>query len=172
MFEIFRKRSLKTYGLCPSHYMSAQALSWDAMLNMKKVEFEVITGADMYLFFQKGMRDGVSCISKRYIEASKKYLISYNPKQESRHSIYLDTNNFYHYVMSKFLATCGFKWIVPNEFDLNKYNSNSSKDCVLKIDIKYLKQLSELHGDYPLAIDKIETKREILSNYQIKIPDF
>ena len=28
------------------------ALSWDAMLNMTKVEFELISDADMYLFFE------------------------------------------------------------------------------------------------------------------------
>ena len=33
--------------------------------------------------------------------------------------------------MSKFLPTNGFKWIDPEEFDLNKYTSNSSKECVL-----------------------------------------
>ena len=34
VFEKFRNNSLKNYGLCPSHYLSAPALSWDAMLNM------------------------------------------------------------------------------------------------------------------------------------------
>ena len=33
--------------------------------------------------------------------------------------------------MSKFLPTNGFTWIDPEEFDLNKYTSNSSKECVL-----------------------------------------
>ena len=30
----FRNKSLKNYGLCPSHYLSAPALSWDAMFKM------------------------------------------------------------------------------------------------------------------------------------------
>ena len=34
--------SMKKYGLCPSHYLSAPALRWDAMLNMTKVELELI----------------------------------------------------------------------------------------------------------------------------------
>ena len=72
MFEKYRKNSLKNYGLCPSHYMSTQFLSRDAMLNMKKVELELIPDADMHLFFQKGMRDGVSDVSKRYSKFSKK----------------------------------------------------------------------------------------------------
>ena len=50
------------------------------MLNMTKVELEFILVADMYLFFEKGMRDGVHYISKRYIKANHKYLKSYNPK--------------------------------------------------------------------------------------------
>ena len=47
--------SLKNYGLCSSHYLSAPALSWDAMLNMTKVELELITYPDMYIFFEKSM---------------------------------------------------------------------------------------------------------------------
>ena len=38
-----------------SHYLSALALSWDLMLRMTKVELELISDADMYLFFDKGM---------------------------------------------------------------------------------------------------------------------
>ena len=32
VFEEFRNNSLKNYGLCPSHYLTAPGLSWDAML--------------------------------------------------------------------------------------------------------------------------------------------
>ena len=38
VFEKFRNNSLKNYGLCPSHYLSAPGLSWDAILKMKKIE--------------------------------------------------------------------------------------------------------------------------------------
>ena len=41
--------------------------------------------------------------------------------------------------MSKFLPTIGFEWIDPKEFELNIYTSNSSKRCVLKVDLEYLK---------------------------------
>ena len=54
-----------------------------------------------------------------------KYLKSYDPKQESKHIMYLDANNSYGYKMSKFLSTNGFKWIDSKEFDLNKYTGNS-----------------------------------------------
>ena len=55
--------------------------------------------------------------------------------------------------MSK--LSSGFKWIDPKEFDLNKYTSNSSKRCVLKVDLEYAKELQELHNDYPIAPSKI-----------------
>ena len=36
MFENFRNRSLKNYGLCPSHFLSAAASTRDIMVNMTK----------------------------------------------------------------------------------------------------------------------------------------
>ena len=73
--------------------------------------------------------------------------------------------------MSQFLSTSGFKWIDPKEFDLNKYTKNSSIGCALEFDLEYQKELRELHNDSPLAPDKIEIRREILSDYQLKIVD-
>ena len=73
--------------------------------------------------------------------------------------------------MSKFLPTSEFKGIFPKEFDLNKYTSHILKGCILEVDLGYPKALRELYNDYPLAPDKIEIKREMLSNYQLKIAD-
>ena len=71
--------------------------------------------------------------------------------------------------MSKFLPASGFKWIDPREFDLNKYINNSSKGCVLQIDLEYPRELHKLHNYYFLAPHKIEIKREMLSEYQLKL---
>ena len=71
--------------------------------------------------------------------------------------------------MSKFLSTSGFKWTDPENVDLNKYTSNSSKGCVLEVDLEYSIELQEWHNDYPLAPDKIEIKREMLTNYQLRL---
>ena len=43
--------------------------------------------------------------------------------------------------------------------------------CFIEVDLEYPKELRELHNDYLLAPDKIEIKREILSEYQLKIAD-
>ena len=88
-----------------------------------------------------------------------------------KHIVYLDANNLYGYAMSKFLPTSGFKRIDPKKFGLNKYTSNSSKGCVVEVDLEYPKELLELQNDYPLVPEKIEIKREMLSDYQLKIAD-
>ena len=91
VFETILNSSFKTYGLYFSHYLSAQALSWDVVLNMTNVGLEFISDTDMILFFEEGMGGGVPYKSKRYSKSKNKYLISYDPKQESKHIIYLDT---------------------------------------------------------------------------------
>ena len=55
---------------------------------MTKIELEVISDPDMYIFLEKGIRAGTSYFSNRYRKANNKYLKSYDPKQESKHIIY------------------------------------------------------------------------------------
>ena len=81
---------------------------------MTKVELELILDADMCFLFEKA--------------AVIRTIKSYDPKQESKHIIYLDAN--YLYGCAKFLPTNGFKWIDPKEFDQNKYYKSSYKDYV------------------------------------------
>ena len=52
------------------------------MLKMTKVELEKISHPDKYMFFEQGMRGGVSYNNKRYSEVSKNINI-----------LYLDMNN-------------------------------------------------------------------------------
>ena len=49
---------------------------------------------------------------------------------------------------------------------------NSSKGCVIEVDLEYTKTLCGLHNGYLLAPDRIETKKAILPNYQLKIAGF
>ena len=51
--------------------------------------------------------------------------------------------------MPKFFPASGFKWIDPKEFDLKKKNTNnSSKGCVLEVDLEYPKELRGLQIKY------------------------
>ena len=85
VFEKFKNNSYKNYGLRPSHYLSAPSLSWYAMLKTTKINLEIISDPDIFIFFGKCMRGGISHIFNRYNKASNKYLKSYDSKQESKH---------------------------------------------------------------------------------------
>ena len=76
---------------------------------MIKIEHELIPYPDMYIFFEKGTRSGISYVSNRYSKINNKYISSYDVKEKSKHIIYLDVNNLYGYVLSKFLPTSDFK---------------------------------------------------------------
>ena len=84
VFEKFISVYLKDYGLEPCHYYSSPGLSWDAMLKMTGVELEKIHDIDVHIFLEKGMRGGVSYISKRYSRADQNKTI-----------VYWDENNLY-----------------------------------------------------------------------------
>ena len=87
------------------------------MLKMTKVILEIISDPGMYIFLDKDTKGGISYISYRYSKASNKSLKSYDPKQESKHIIYLKMNNLYGYAISKSLPTSGFKLIDPKEIN-------------------------------------------------------
>ena len=141
VFEKFRNNSLKNYEFMFKSLFERTRFSWDAMIKMTKIELELIPDPAMYILFEKGTRSRISYISNRYSKANNKYLKSYDAKQEAKCIRYLHTNNLYVYAMFNCLPTSAFKWINPKEFDLNKYTSNSTKGCVLKVDLKYPKKL-------------------------------
>ena len=72
VFEMFISVYLEYYRLDPCHYFSSSGLSCDSMLKMTKIELELISNIDMYLFIQKRMRGGISYIVKRFSKANKK----------------------------------------------------------------------------------------------------
>ena len=56
VFEKIRNNSLNNYRLCSRHHLSEPGLSWDAMLNMTKVELELIPDPDMRFQMDRSKR--------------------------------------------------------------------------------------------------------------------
>ena len=65
IFDNFRKTCLRQYGLDPAHYYTSPGLSWDALLKKTGVELELLTDYYHHLFIEKGIRGGISMVSKR-----------------------------------------------------------------------------------------------------------
>ena len=68
-----------------------------------------ISNIDKYLFIEKGLRGGISYIAKRYAKANSKRKKNYDPTKPSKFITYLDMNNFYGWVMSRYLPYGRFK---------------------------------------------------------------
>ena len=174
VFENFRKTCLKYYKLDPCHYFTSPGLSWDAMLKMTNIKLELMTDIDMFQFIEKGLRGGISYIANRYGEANNKYMKEYDEKAPSKYIMYLDANNLYGWAMSQYLPTGRFRWMTQKQIDkidLAKYKEDSDKGIILEVDLKYPKELHDLHNDYPLAAEKIKVTNEMLSEYCKNISD-
>ena len=138
VFEKFIDTCLKFYRLEPCLYFSSLGLSWDAMLKITGVKFQKIFDIEMYLFIEKGLREGISYIAKRYSEASNKYLKDHDPTRPSKYISYLDMNNLYGWAMSRYLLYGGFKWLKNvDNFDENSTSENSSIGYIIEVDQEY-----------------------------------
>ena len=124
IIEKFISTDLKYHGLDPCHYFSAPGLSWDAMLKMTKIELEKIGDPDKYMFFEQGMRGGVSYIIKRYSKANNEYCKDYDKEKPKNYIIHLDMNNLYGYAMSQHLTYANFKWVKDFNKIKQKINAN------------------------------------------------
>ena len=54
----------------------------------------------------------------------------------------------------------GFKWLDPAKFRLDKHDDNTSRSCILKVDLEYHKKIHDLHNDFSLAANKLKIKKE------------
>ena len=164
VFENFRDICLKNYGLDPVYYFTAPGLAWDACLKMTNIDLELLSDPDMLLMFEKGIRGGISIISKRYGEANNKYMgQGFNKNKPSKYLMYLDENNLYDCGMSMKLPTHGFKWLTGGEINKiyeNRHNLNKMP-CILEVDLKYPKELHDKHNDYPFCPEKVKCKNGV-----------
>ena len=62
------------------------------MLKMTKIELEKINDPDKYIFFEQGMRGGISYINQRFSKANNKYCPDYDNEKPEKYIIYLDMN--------------------------------------------------------------------------------
>ena len=53
--------------------------------------------------------------------------------------------------MSKHLPVGGFKWLDPAKFNLDKYDADNLRGCVLEFDLEYPKRLQKSRSSHPEA---------------------
>ncbi|KAK3748956.1 hypothetical protein QZH41_006842 [Actinostola sp. cb2023] len=132
------------------------------MLKMTEIKLELLNDVDMLLMVEKGIRGGVSMITKRYAKANNKYMKDYRKDEKSIFIKYLDANNLYGWAMSEPLPTDGFKWMSKD-----KLRHWYRYPCILEVDLEYPEKLRDLHDEYPLApehltLNKVEKSAAVI----------
>ena len=166
VFQTFRKTCMGSYKLDPLHYYTTPGLSWDALLKYTNINLELLTDIDMRMFIEKGMRGGVSMVSKRHTKANNPHTADYDPEKDNNYIMYYDANNLYGWAMSQPLPYAGFKWKEPKD---GKFHFEKGNDYMLEVHLEYPKHLHKSHNDYPLAPEKLTVKEEWLSEYQTEL---
>ena len=169
VFETFRKTCLHQYGLDPAHYYTSPGLSWDVLLKKTGVELKLLTDYDQHLFIEKGMRGGISMVSKRHARANNPRVEGYDLEKPNSHIMYLDANNLYGWAMSKSLPTGGFRWVDDCDGLANtvkNLSANGPEGCILEVDLEYPQELHDGHNANPLAPVRMEVKKDWMSEYQ------
>ena len=111
----------------------------------------------MLMMFEKGIRGGITHISKRYAEANNKYMKKYDETKPPTYIQYLDANNLYGWAMSQKLPTHGFKWIDVNKSKVLKLLEKKK----IQIKVSYLRLILIIlkrYGNHTMIIHLLQKK--------------
>ena len=183
VFESFRKVCSDNYGLDPAHFYTALGLAWKACLKKTGVNLELLKDPDMLLMFECGIRGGITQLVHKWANVSNPYMgCEYNRLRPTNYLQYLDANNLYGWAMSQPLPTGEFKWVdienlkgrareLKRAIDMMVRNSNNhGVGYVLEVDVKYPRELHDLHNDLPFMCEKIRVSgvEKLVPNLQDK----
>ena len=157
VFQKFSDFAYETYGLDPRHSFTLPGFSWQSMLEMTKIELELISDPDMYLFLMDTIRGGISLVNKRHVIADNKYIDK--DSKNNKYLMNLDAVNLYGYSMIQKLPYKNFKW--SDNLTLDKLQTG-----IYEVDIEIPKELHYKFKDYPLCPEIKNIPENNLSEYQ------
>jgi hypothetical protein len=187
LYENFRNTCEDSYGLDPAHYLTTASLSWDACLKITGIQLDSISDPDMHLFFESGIRGGLSQISHRFAKSNNRLAalneIDFEPDKPNSFIIYLDMNNLYGTAMVKPLPYKDLRWFDDatscNDIIklLERYSDEGDEGFVCEVDLDYPTHLHDAHNDLPLAPEtrvppEISPMTELLTKFALggKLP--
>ena len=106
----------------------------------------------MYMFFEQGIRGGISVQTHRY----------YKAEPNKKHILYTDANNLYGHSMSGSLPMSNFQWI--HEDTLAGYFQSPETipdNCTLQVDFETPEELHDYLDEYPPAETMVITEQLI-----------
>ena len=182
IFQKFGNFTYEPYELDCRHSFTLPGYSWECMLKITKIELELISDYDIYLFLMDTVRGGMTVCNKKYVKADNIYTreqhdiwIDKNIKKKfknklrtnnlNKYLMYLDANNLYGLSMSKPLPYKNFKFsnVIPSEVLLNK---NNLKTGIYEVDIEIPENLHNKFKNFPLCPEIKSINKNNLSEYQ------
>ena len=166
VFENFRSNCLQQYNIDPCYYFSAPHFTFDAFLRHSSLTLELLSDINQYLFIIKGIRGGMSMVSKRHAVANNKYVEGYNSSKSSSFILYLDANNLYGRAMQEYLPWKNFEWMSPHQLNydfIKRLEPEGEVGCIIQYSLEYPVALHDYHSDYPLAPLKKSIPYDMLS---------
>jgi hypothetical protein len=160
---------MEYYQLDPAHNYSSPGTAWEECLKMSQVKLELLTDLDMHLFFEKGIRGGISMVSQRYAKANNPLVPDYDPSKPKSWIIDIDANGLYAEAMCRSLPYGGFEWSSDTIDTILSTPGDSDHGYVLEVDLEYPPELHDSHASYPLAPEVLRPQQEWLSDYQRKL---
>lgn len=157
VFETFRKFIHRTYGVEACHYYTLPGIAFDAMLLMTDIKLELLSDPEMYLFFEAGVRGGISMITHRLAKANFPGMSTFDKNVATAFIEYLDANNLYGWAMIQYLATGNFKWLKGEDYTLDQWKEliknmtpTQAQGITFEVDIRIPKELHDKFSCYPL----------------------
>ena len=179
VFQKFSNFVYKTYNLDPRHSYTLPGFSWQSMLKITKIELQLISDSDVYLFLMDAIRGGICVVNKKHVTSDniytrkvhdecsdKKVKKKLKSNDLDKYILYLDANNLYGHSMSKPLPYKHFKWSSDLTLDHNKLQTG-----IYEVDIEIPKELHDKFKDYPLAPEIKNISENMLSEYQKYLND-
>ena len=179
VFQKFSDFAYKTYNLDARHSYTLPGYSWQSMLKMTKIELELISDSDMYLFLMDTIRGGITVCNKKFVKSdnvytrkvhdessNKKVSKKLKTSDSNKFIMYLDANNLYGHSMSKPLPYKNFKWSDDLTLDPNNLQRG-----IYEVDVEIPEELHDKFKDYPLAPEIKNIPEDMLSEYQKYLND-
>lgn len=86
---------MASYELEALRYVTLPSLALQAALKWTKIEIELISDSNLYLFFETYSRGGLVFVGNRFAESNLPEMPHFKPTEPQRLILYLDQNNLY-----------------------------------------------------------------------------
>ncbi|VDO11952.1 unnamed protein product [Brugia timori] len=163
IFCSFRKMCLNNYKLDPAKYITLPGYAFDVMKKLTRANLDLFTNeqVNMYCFFEKAVRGGITNTIKRYVKANSKFMPEiYDPSQPPCIIPYIDANALYSWAMRQYLPVSHFTELSPDcfqEFTSNfivNLGDEEEYGYYFDVDLDYPVELHDKHNELPFLCEK------------------